>query len=196
MSETFLELLTGSTGRAVWGFGAIGIFFLTLFFVQLITFSKFLVKLMTFIFTLLVLGFLSWKIILNFHEAGDYELNNIPSARTNILAINKLRGGTTQTNSEIGLEGWIHCGDYDSYRKRWVYKYVSISGKPIELKGSEASLDFFEVDLFDKLPIFSDFDLKWNFGMPIAKIQPGKKFEILNVESLGKGRVWCKIQEI
>ena len=137
MSETIIEFLSGTPGATVWGFSAMGIVILTWLVVQFFTFNKLVVKLMTFLLIVMLLGVLSWTTILNFHKTENNELNNIPSARTNIFVIEKLRVDSAQANSDTDLVGWIHCGDYDSSKNRWIFKYVSVLGEPIKLKDTD-----------------------------------------------------------
>ena len=196
MSITFSEFLSGIAGTTVWGLCAIGSVALTLLVTQFFKFEKPIIKSLTFFSILILLGVLSWQAILNFYKMGNNELNNIPNTRSNIAAINQLRLESTQIKNVPGLTGWIHCGDYDSSKNRWIYKYVSVFGKPSDLKDKEAGLNFFGVDLFDELPSFSKFNLKWNFGKPIASLLVGEMVKILDIENLGKERIWCKIQRI
>lgn len=143
---------------------------------------------------LAILG-LSGYLTLNKHKEAHYELNNIPSPRANETAIKALRASAVPADQGNPVEGWVYCGDYDSSNQRWIYKYVDVDAKPGELKDKKSNIRF-TIDVFQEPPTFSYFGLQWKFGKVITSIPLGGKVAIMEMESLGKDRIWCKIQTI
>ncbi len=97
-------------------------------------------------------------------------------------------------------EGWIHCGDFNSANNQWELMYISLTNPyaenlPNNLVGNEAESPI-TLALLASPPEFSLIDLEWTFSEYKGDLRPYEKIKIRDLRILGKGRVWCQVEQV